>query len=446
MTIRRTAADFRVEERVGEAFRAALRDRPGDGARYAVYELRKASLTTPEAIGFLAKSLGVRPGLISFAGLKDKHAETVQWVSAPTEAARGAAPDEVSGPAWRARRVGWSPGEMTAEAIEGNRFTIVVRDLSRDASQEMKRRASLLTIDAGPIQPCGSGVPPAAPQRSLPASGSNDPAPTSPDPSGPSPRPPRTLLILNYFGDQRFGSARHGKGFAAKRLIEGDFEGALKLLIATPARKDSGKMRAFTRTAAARWGAWKDLAEILPRCPERRAIETLAAGGSFAEAFAALPPFTQQMCVEAFQSHLWNAAARRIAEALTAADPKRLLRTRDDFGEMLFPRAAAVDEPWRELDMPIPGRSTAARGPWGDAMLGALRDEGLSFADLRIPGLRRPFFGEAPRPLFVRATAFTLSPGEPDELTPGGKRLKRTVSFHLPRGAYATVVLRALGQ
>ena len=38
-----------------------------------------------------------------------------------------------------------------------------------------------------------------------------------------------------------------------------------------------------------------------------------------------------------------------------------------------------------------------------------------------------------------------MSPPEPDELG-GGTRRKRTVEFELPRGAYATVVLRGLGQ
>ena len=76
----------------------------------------------------------------------------------------------------------------------------------------------------------------------------------------------------------------------------------------------------------------------------------------------------------------------------------------------------------------------------------ALASEGIDLPQLRIPGLRRPFFGETPRPLLVRAERFDLTGATTDELTPSGKRLKRVASFELPRGAYATVVLRALGQ
>ena len=73
-----------------------------------------------------------------------------------------------------------------------------------------------------------------------------------------------------------------------------------------------------------------------------------------------------------------------------------------------------------------------------------LQREEITLADLRVPGLDRPFFGEAPRRFAVDATHASISPREPDDLTP--KRFKCEVRFDLPRGSYATVVLRALGQ
>ena len=78
---------------------------------------------------------------------------------------------------------------------------------------------------------------------------------------------------------------------------------------------------------------------------------------------------------------------------------------------------------------------------------GVLADEGVSLESLRIPGLPRPFFGGGDRP-FV-AVAREASIGEPvrDEFAGGGPaNLACTVSFELPRGSYATVLLRALGQ
>lgn len=413
MTIRRQPSDFRVEERPAPGFLESLCDRPGRDAPHAVYVLVKTSIATPDAAGFLARELGVRPGQVAYAGLKDKHAETRQLVSVP---AGRRSPDRVEGRGWSAELLGFVGQAITADCISGNRFVIVVRDLTREQVRTMERRAiALRRRDA-----------------------------------------PNSLLIVNYFGDQRFGSARHGQGWVGLHLIRGEFEQALRLAVGTPSPKDSGRTRKITRACATAWGHWDDLVAQLPRCPERAAFEMLAEGGSFRDAFAALPYFTQAMCIEAYQSYLWNETARLLARRIAdetrpvqaggtdRVRGSRLLRTDDPFGEMLFPVASAVGEHWRTLVLPLLSRRTRFEDAWADAASAVLREQGLTLNDLRIPGLRRPFFGEAPRRLFVDASNFELTQTEADDLSPG--RLRVTVSFDLPRGAYATVVLRALGE
>lgn len=450
VTIRRQPSDFVVKELLVES--GSVRSAPSAEASFAVYALTKTSLSTPEAVNRLAGALGVRHGAVAAAGLKDKHATTVQHVSVRVRdsAQAGAMPREVgdasagatarrsSGAAvlgdssaplrgeapravapgggaaattsgsWSATLVGWSAEEMTSQWIDRNRFTIVVRDLSSEAVAEMDRRAGALSLGT---------TPPA-------------------------------LLFVNYFGDQRFGSARHGGGFLAARLIRGDFEGALRLAIGTPARKDTGKKRTLTRAAAAHWGRWREMLAHVPRMPERRALEVLAAAEGrkpdFRAAFGALPYFDQQIAVEAYQSHLWNAIARRLAASI--APPAHTLTTEDPFGTMVFPAAALVEEHWMELKPPILCRRSKLEGPWAGAATAVLAEEGITLDDLRVPGMRRPSFDHAVRPLFARAEGFTMSRPERDDLGASAKRLKRTLEFDLPRGAYATVVLRALGQ
>ncbi|MBY0307170.1 MAG: tRNA pseudouridine(13) synthase TruD [Phycisphaerales bacterium] len=384
MTIRRQPSDFRVQERLEQSFAAALRKEPSREAPFAVYVLSKASLTTPEGVSQLAKGLGVPQGVVEFGGLKDKHAQTTQHVSVAVRSAADAAklPAAASSPSggWSAERVGWSAEPLSAKAIGANRFTLVVRDLSKEASDEMTRRSRRL------------------------AQG-------------------ETLLFTNYFGAQRFGSARHGQGWIAQNLIAGDFEGALKLAIATPARKDTGKTRHFTRAAATHWGDWKRLTAELPRVPEKRCIDALAAGKDF-------------------KAMMWN----RTAHALLAAavpGPSRFV-TADEYGEMLFAEPKALPQDLRTLVLPLLAPSVDLVPPWGDAARAVLAEFKLTTAELRIPGLKRPFFGAADRNLIAEASSFSMSPPEPDDLTP--KRVRRTVAFDLPRGSYATVVLRGLGQ
>lgn len=393
MTIRRQPADFVVREVLTPAFLAGIAPSRTDQRPWAVYRVTKTSLTTPEAAQRLGKVLGAT---VSHAGLKDKHALTVQHLSARISAQT--APATCEGQGWSAVLAGWSPVAAEADAIERNEFEIVVRDLSPRAAADMVERAAML-------------------------------------------REGDSLRVINYFGDQRFGSARHGRGFAGRCLASGDFEGALRLLIGTPARKDTGQRRAFTRACAERWGDWTHLATSLPGCPERRAIETLAAGGDARSAFAALPYFLQQLSVEAYQSYLWNAVAARLA---TEADPDAV-RADDYFGGMAFPRAGVL--PGRLRDAALPMLSSATVLPeWCRApALDVLASEGLRLEDLRVPGLRRPAFDDFTRPLVVGASRFWLGPPEPDEHARPG-RVRVRALFALPRGAYATVVLRALGQ
>jgi tRNA pseudouridine13 synthase len=408
MTIRRVPSDFIVREKLVEDFLRRTRPDIAPGVQMAVFELTKTSLSTPEATQRLAKALGISPGGVDHAGLKDKHALTTQHVTARVHANGKNSAPELSGPGWSARRVGFVADPIRAADIEHNQFTIVVRDVAEAAAREMHRRAHMLAN---------------------PGNGEN-----------------RTLHIVNYFGDQRFGSARHGEGWVAKHLIKGEFEQALRLAIGAPARKDSGSKRAFTRLCATHWGNWTLLAKELPRCPEKRSIELLTSGGSFKDAFAALPHFLQQICVEAYQSHLWNAAARGLTEQIAAgASAQQVCRADDPFGVMVFPGAKLLDQKWREIEMPLLATTTQMREPWHHAAAAVLAEENLKLEDLRIPGLRRPAFGEAIRPLFVEASTFIMSPPETDDLG-NGKRKKVTLSFELPRGAYATVLLRALGQ
>lgn len=406
MTIRKQPEDFRVQETLRDDTLVHLVTASDTSHTHALLTLSKSSLTTPDACSMLARVLGVKAGVISYAGLKDKHACTVQHVSVPT-ASDAALVMKLQAPLqdrnWSAQLVGFLPRPLEAADIASNRFTIVVRDLTRAASDDMARRADALWSETG-------------------------------------------ITLVNYFGDQRFAGVRDD--FAAVHLVRGDFETALRLLVAVPHRKDMGKKREFTRLAATHWGDWKKITMHAPHVPEKRAIEALAAGRPAQEAFAQLPNLSQQMCVDAFQSHIWNGAACRCVERAVARS--QVLVADDPFGPMAFPTSEQWLLPpllhWPATNVPMPSPEAAGPAAWMEALEHELVQHRLTLADLQVPGLRRPAFGAAPRPLAVRVADFAMSDAEKDDLDATGKRGKRTLSFSLPRGAYATVLLRALGQ
>ena len=427
--IKRSPDDFQVEELLDPRF-LALRVEAGP---FALYRLNKESLATPEAAGRAARELKVPANAFAYAGLKDKHARTIQHITIQLEKAPASMtpPEKSSGDGWALERIGFVPRPIAAADIFRNRFRIAVRNLTPQDCFDMDRARRMLTSPPAPLLQGEGGTAPSSPPplAGEGAGGRGDP-----------------LRIVNYFGDQRFGSARHGQGFVAKLLIKGDFEGALQLAIATEARKDRMEQKVFKRTLREHWGNWKAALSNLRRCPERKAIERLAnSGGDFRAAFCALPYMFQQMCVYAYQSHLWNAIARRVIEQ-RCAPLGPVLAADDVFGEMLFPSNEAIPGELADLEIPLLARKTELRDPWKSAAEEILKEEGIAVSELEIAGVRRPFFGEEPRRLFFNAEEFSMSKSETDDTANDPKRKKRTLTFALPRGCYATVLLRALAQ
>ncbi len=405
VTIRRIPEDFRVEELSTEAFRASLATDWSASHPFAAYTLEKTSLATPDALAFIARELRIPGDCVQAAGIKDRHAQTRQTITIDTAGLRGAAPTALRGALWSLRALGFARRRADSSLIEANRFSIVVRGLTKRASDEMERRATVLREADG------------------------------------------DLLFVNYFGDQRFGSNRHHQGWVGRALVDGDFESALRLAIGTPARKDSGPTRALTRALANHWGDWETALAHFGRLPERGAVETLARGGTFKDAFAALPRFTQQICVDAYQSHLWNGIARAFARAIAESTAERAFEADDPFGPLVFPRVGAFTPAVRGLRIPPP--SAKATMPACIAVLAdeLLAAEGIELARIRIPEVAFPSFGGDDRPFVVAARNWTMSPPRHDDFAGNSPaNLARTVRFELPRGSYATVLLRALGQ
>jgi tRNA(Glu) U13 pseudouridine synthase TruD len=96
--------------------------------------------------------------------------------------------------------------------------------------------------------------------------------------------------------------------------------------------------------------------------------------------------------------------------------------------------------------VPLPHADARLDARDGEALESLLATLGLSSARLSVPGLRRPAFGKGERPLIARASNVAVGATEADDLSAGGKRRAVRVRFDLPSGAYATVVLRMLGE
>ncbi|MHC4597998.1 MAG: tRNA pseudouridine(13) synthase TruD [Planctomycetota bacterium] len=382
MKIKQIPDDFQVDEAVDLAL-----DEEG---RHAVYLMEKRSRNTLDVVADLARIGGVPRDDVGFAGLKDRHAVTRQHVSIP-----GGPGETVRGKGFTARFLGRSRRPVSAEILNGNAFRIRVRDLTR---RQVERFTEGLRCAAR------DGVP-------------------------------------NYFDEQRFGSARHGRGFIAERMARGDFESALRLFMAYPARKDSARRKATCRAVSAHWGDWAHLAEHLPPGTERRiASHLLRRPGDFKGALQRIDRQRLSLFLHAWQGYLWNRIASTVLDATEGVRGPFPRPYR--FGRFLFYNGLedAARETLSTFSLPFPApsidfTSEAERG----AVERVFDEEKLTVSDFRLPGLR-VFFKGGRRPLLVFPADLHVGNPQPDDRNPGRRFLR--FSMALPPGSYATIVIK----
>lgn len=381
MRLKVVPEDFLVEEQV--------RFPPGGGP-YALYRVQKRGITTLEAQARLARMLRLPLSALAFPALKDRDAVTVQYATV-----RGPGPDRLSGPGFTAERVGQAPRPLAPSDLVGNRFVVTVRDLSPSEAACLGERLT------------------AAAEEGIP----------------------------NYFDAQRFGSRMESGDFPGRRILRRDAEGALRAVLAEPLVGDPADVRAFKREAAIRWGQWRILLEMAPRPSNLRSVLTFLCDHptDFRRALNLVTPRVLSLYLTAYQSFLWNRIAAGYLQAQWGA-PSGLVEVADE-RLPLFPglsRRLPAD-----MAIPLPHH----RAIYGDPLLAqvvedVLRAEGLTLADLKPRILRRAYLPRGERRLVLQPTDVSASPPAPDERFPG--RQKITLTFALPPGSYATLVVRCL--
>lgn len=359
-----------------------------------VYRMDKQKVSTLQALERLSKDFGVRRRDLSVCGLKDKQGRTEQLVGvlggalAPTEV--------VQSGDLRLKLIARVAQPLTSANITANRFEVTVRDLAPD-------EAARVSESVAEVHRAG---------------------------------------VVNYFDSQRFGFLKHGQGFLAKQLLRGDFEGALRAFLATPSeldKSDDAKVKTFWRE---HWGEWQQRA---PQDAGKRYAPVLRRlredPRDFKGAFLHIDRRLRAMALFELQSFIWNEGAKRYLAGRVPAS--ELIGLRYQAGALTFPRALPRelrDELWAKT-FPLLAPDSKFDDPQVEsAALAALKTQGLTLSDLRVPETPQLFFKHEERPLFVVPGKLRVNEPRRDELNRG--RLKINLSFTLPPGAYATLVVR----
>ena len=360
---------------------------------FAVYELTKRGIGTPEAITQLLQMWKVRRDEVSYGGLKDKHAVTRQFVTCHRGPARNARRDF-----WDLKYLGQSDNPFRPADIAGNGFQIVMRDMS---GSEVEQATSALKE----VQSAG---------------------------------------LPNYFDDQRFGSVTADGEFIARPWVAGDFERTTWLGLAASSPFDRSAEKKEKAILRDHWKDWVTCQQKLGRSHRRSIVSYLVDHpDDFAGAWARVRQDMRSLYLAAFQSHLWN---RILAAAIHAECPEESrVEVPLALGPVPFFRALPKEGPLdlTTLQIPLPSARTVYDD---DAPITALTDlvlqrEGLNRAHLKIRQPRDSFFSKGERSAIIKPSDMAFSTG-PDELYAGQQALR--LSFSLPRGAYATILVKRI--
>ena len=254
----------------------------------------------------------------------------------------------------------------------------------------------------------------------------------------------------NYYGHQRFGTARPVSHMVGRALVDGDVEGAVWTYLTHEGAREDEEARA-ARKGLRKTGDVRQALRDLPKNlgNERNMLEHLLhEPGDWEGAFRRLPFNLQLMMVHAFQGLVFNRVlSERMRRDLPISAPLEgdVLVPLDDRGNPVADRTVEVTprnlaKAERQVERGralvtglVPGTDAPpTAGEMGEVEASVMEDMGLSPGDFQIvdltdlssPGIRRPL-------------AIT---GAWPEWTADEGAL--TLSFRLPKGCYATCVLR----
>ncbi|KAL9607522.1 MAG: hypothetical protein Q9167_007570 [Letrouitia subvulpina] len=289
------------------------------GGEYLHFSLYKENKDTMEAVSWLSKVMKMKPQAFQFAGTKDRRGVTVQRVSVQRVNVERMID---AGRSLKQAKIGnfeYHPQPLALGDLQGNEFTIALRDCQFPFNQD-------LDVQSG-IEQARATV-----DRAVSNFTSNG--------------------FLNYYGLQRFGAFSTGTHAIGMKMLQNDFEAAVKLILSyhpsalsaaqsdneDPSAPQASKDDAVSRDDKARASALylfestkrtHPALEMLPRkfSAEACLIKHLANPNRRTDYIGALQTLSRNlrlMYVHAYQSLVWNTVAsarwKRYGDAILPGD------------------------------------------------------------------------------------------------------------------------------
>ncbi|MDX9911082.1 MAG: tRNA pseudouridine(13) synthase TruD [Phycisphaerales bacterium] len=375
---------------------------PGGRGEHLYLFVEKTGLSTLDAVSILARHFGVRTSAIGYAGLKDKRAITRQWMSVHVPGKGAGDFPSIRHPRLSVLLADMHENKLRRGHLAGNSFVITIRETS--ATNVTRAEKVLRRLER-------TGVP-------------------------------------NRIAEQRFGLGGRNH-LVARAIVREEFEDAARLLF-MPTDGGRGADRLSAGREAFARGEYERAHELWPASlhAERRVLRALADGKNWRRAIGTMGDAEIGFLYSALQSSMFNA----VLDARLAAGTIGTLVEGDvamhRHGRTMFDVTREV------LDAPdtasrLDQMEIGATGPmWGTGMrrAGGLVGEGedAAFAAMGLTPDNLASFEarvrNAPagtrRPLRIAIEHIGVEAGIDER----GHYVR--CSFDLPRGAFATTVMR----
>ncbi|MFN3532858.1 MAG: tRNA pseudouridine(13) synthase TruD [Candidatus Brocadia sp.] len=441
---------------------------------FRVYLLKKRGWNTVDILKMLSRKFNIPYSCFSYGGKKDKYALTSQYITIarqtthpsqgkvkktwimPTNSefhtkGRYPIPTKVDEENYSLSFVGLMDRPMGPDLINGNRFQIVVRNLTENELKSALGEIERVKKDGYP----------------------------------------------NYFDDQRFGSFDARQGFIAEKILKKHYNGALKIYFSSIHPEDSKEEKEHRKFFYENWGNWQACLKEATSKFEKEAFRYLMKHPKgFIPILQRISHEKMVLFFSAYQSHLWNELLRKIITAVMSSDIRyqklkssgaeaphsvqhshnNVCHAEQDKGSDSTSRNHKI-EGWHEQTcLSVPGLKIS-KGIAGDYLFYTQLDdknkaylstliipmpasnirmpddftknlyaEVLKENDLKSPmfnirKLRQAFFKGIERKAIVTPEDLSVDSAE-DEIYQGKKRL--ILKFFLPRGCYGTMFIKRL--